>query len=166
VVGSPGSDSVVIQKNGQVLFTIDFGGGGMKLVAAGDLVIEAGGSISMKAGSNMSISTGGAMVVTAGAAMAVTVGGAQTISVGGSQTIAVGGSQSQTIGRDAQFRATGTYSILAGGRMGVSAGSAFDLTSKKIVSSSTVDTTIQAGGHILLKADKDVTLKGQNIKEN
>jgi type VI secretion system secreted protein VgrG len=142
-------------------------------------------------GAAQAITVGGARTITVGAAQVVTIGGSQTESVGGDQTETVVGSHKQNVGGEQTVTVTGntglkvgdtlttevtnddirkvgkSLTLEAGEQIILRTGDA-SLTLKKdgTIQIAGKDVTHIASGEMSVKADKNITMKGQKIMQN
>ncbi len=134
-------------------------------------------------GINEAITVGAAQEITVGAAQTVTVGAAQTITVGADQSTTVGANQNNTIGSDQSDNVSGArttsvgkddaltvakkLSIDAGEEINIVTGSAsINMKKDGTITIKGKDITIDGSGEIVVKASKNMTMKGQKILQN
>lgn len=138
-----------------------------------------------------SVTVGAAQTITVGAAQTITVGASQSISVGGDETETYGKNHTQNVTNDQSVTVgkNGTYKIgesratevgkedvlKVGKEMAIDAGERIVLKTGDAEIEMKKDGTInikgkeinfQASGKFNVKADSDITMKGQNILQN
>lgn len=145
---------------------ISIGGNRNESVAANETV-EIGGTRTHKISAADTEEVGGAQSVTVAGAMAIKVGGGYSLAVGGSGEAKTEGSMSESVGGDSSSTTDGSVLIESKKDITIKCGSS-KITMKKdgTIEIKGKDITVKGSGKMNLKADKNITLKGQKIQNN
>lgn len=126
-------------------------------------------------GAAYQVTVGAAMNETIGAAKAMEIGADYAQTVGGSKQVAVAGNLTEAISKNHSETTGEKFSLVVGKEIAVEAKEAISFRCGKASIVLKKDGTIQidgkdlslkGSGEIVAKADKDMTLKGQNILQN